>query len=250
MPPINKDYIAVKIFDTKRQLQTQKDISGNIEQYAGVRENVLRNVHSKLQQAISNNIAKVKQNGQIITISDRRAKRKARRNNLSKALWALPIIGWVLYLALYCHYQRRFKQIKKEEQRQLKEALINALESNPAFLETAEKYISNLKGKEKKLYEQCLRAAHENMQNGSGLTYGELIDKTVDVLKLQNEVNIDKQLLEKLSLENLPEQLSQELETSKTNKKMSLCLSSNCDNSALFKQLQQKKNQTVLNGPN
>ena len=246
MSQINKDYIAVKIFNNKRQLQTQKDISGNIEQYAGVGENILRNVHGGLQNAINNNIAEVKQNGQIITISDRRAKRKAKRNNLSKAWWVLPIIGWAVYVVLYGRYQYKFSQIKDEEQRQLKESLINALESNPAFLETAEKYISNLKGKEKELYEQCLQVVHKNMQNGAGLTYGELIDKTVDVLKLQNEVNIDKQLLEKLSLENLPEQLSQELEKNKTNKKMSLCLNSDCNNSKLFKKLRQQKKQTVL----
>ena len=74
--PINKDYIASKIFRNKGSLESKYDIANNIEQYVGVNENVLLDTHATLQQAIKNNLYEIKQNGKTKTIGMAREEAK------------------------------------------------------------------------------------------------------------------------------------------------------------------------------
>ena len=71
--------------------------------------------------------------------------------------------GFIIYGITYLVRQRKFQAVKNEEKRQLKQALINALETNPVFLETAKKYIDNLTDpREKKIYQGCLDVAQRH----------------------------------------------------------------------------------------
>ena len=141
--PINKDYIASKIFQNKSILENQQNIHSNLEQYASVNENVLLNVHALMQEAIKNNIFRIKKNGKIETIGERREKKKAQMRATPKAIMLLlPVVGFFIYGYMYWRRQRKFQAVKNEEKRQLKQALINALETNPVFLETAKNILT------------------------------------------------------------------------------------------------------------
>ena len=242
--PINKDYIASKIFQNKSMLENQQNIRSNLEQYANVNENVLLNVHALMQEAIKNNIFRIKKNGKIETIGERRERKKAQMRATPKAIMLLlPVVGFIIYGAMYWRRQRKFQAVKDEEKRQLREALINALETNPVFLETAKKYIDNLTDpRDKKIYQECLDVAQRHLNEVSEGKYDSVIDETIDYLQTQNVVNMDKQLLKEMYKNNTPEQLQNKTQSLSSTQKMSFSLDPQLDNSKLFKKMKDAKN--------
>ena len=241
--PINKDYIASKIFQNKSILENQQNIHSNLEQYANVNENVLLNVHALMQEAIKNNIFRIKKNGKIETIGERRERKKAQMRATPKAIMLLlPVVGFFIYGFMYWRRQRKFQAVKNEEKRQLKQALINALETNPVFLETAKKYIDNLVDpREKKIYQRCLDVAQRHLNEVGEGKYDSVIDETIDYLQTQNVVNMDKQLLKEMYKNNTPEQIQKLTQEGLNTKKISLSLNPEFNNSELLKQIKQKQ---------
>ena len=250
--PINKDYIASKIFQNKSMLENQQNIRSNLEQYANVNENVLLNVHALMQEAIKNNIFRIKKNGKIETIGERRERKKAQMRATPKAIMLLlPVVGFIIYGAMYWRRQRKFQAVKDEEKRQLREALINALETNPVFLETAKKYINNLTDpREKKIYQRCLEVAQRHLNEANEGKYDKIIDETVEYLQTENSVNLDKQLLKEIYKNNVPEQLQKQIQELPAGQKMSFSLNPQLDNSQLFKKMKDAKNKgfSITNG--
>ena len=241
--PINKDYIASKIFQNKSILENQQNIHSNLEQYANVNENVLLNVHALMQEAIKNNIFRIKKNGKIETIGERRERKKAQMRATPKAIMLLlPVVGFFIYGFMYWRRQRKFQAVKNEEKRQLQQALINALETNPVFLDTARKYIDNLVDpREKKIYQRCLDVAQRHLNEVSEGKYDSVIDETIDYLQTQNVVNMDKQLLKEMYKNNTPEQIQKLTQEGLNTKKISLSLNPEFNNSELLKQIKQKQ---------
>ena len=243
---MNKDYIATKLFRNKNSLENKHDIANNIEQYAGVNENILLDTHATLQQAIKNNIFRIKRNGKIETIGARREKTKAKMKSIPKKLLALPVIGLIIYIAMYGHRHRKFSAVKQEEERQLKHALINALETNPAFLNTAIDYINDLTDpREQKIYQQCLEKAQQNLSKANAGQYDDIIDETIEYLRTENAVNMDKQILKEMYKNNVPEQLRQQIHDLGKEGKMSFTLNDTLDNSKLLKKFKQVKDKAL-----
>lgn len=240
--PINKDYIASKIFQNKSGLESKHDIANNIEQYVGVNENILLDTHATLQQAIKNNLCKIKPNGKTETIGAKRERKKAQMKSTPKTLWLLPLIGWIVYAALYGSRKGSFNDVKKEERRQLQQALINALETNPMFLKTAEQYVANITDKEeRKLYEKCLNIAQQHLSEANEGKYDKIIDETVDYLQTEQAVNMDKQVLKEMYNNNTPESLQKQIQESLNTKKLSFSLDQRYNNSQLLKKVEAAK---------
>ena len=240
MPQINKDYIASKIFRNKGSLESKHDIANNIEQYVGVNENVLLDTHATLQQAIKNNLYEIKQNGKTKTIGMAREEAKAKRDSTSKSLFWLPVIGMILYVILYGCRQIQFSKVKAEETRQLQQALINALETNPMFLKTAEQYVANIIDKnEKKIYEQCLSIAQQHLGEVSDGKYDKAVEETIEYLKMKNNVVLDKELLNEMYTNNTPEHIQKKIKDLQDNKQLSLSFDTKVDNSQLLKKMKE-----------
>ena len=241
--PINKDYIASKIFQNKSILENQQNIHSNLEQYASVNENVLLNVHALMQEAIKNNIFRIKKNGKIETIGERRERKKAQMRATPKAIMLLlPVVGFIIYGLMYWKRERKFSAVKDEEKRQLQQALINALETNPVFLKTAQQYVANITDKnERELYEECLNTAQRHLNEANEGKYDKIIDETVEYLQTQNVVNMDKQLLKEMYKNNTPEQLQNKIQSLSSTQKMSFSLDPQLDNSQLLKKVKDSK---------
>lgn len=242
---INKDYIASKIFQTKNALESQHDIKNNVEQFIGVNENILLNIHALMQEGIKNNIFRVKKNGKIETIGERRERKKAQMRATPKLLMLLlPVVGMMIYGLIYWRRQRKFQAVKNEEKRQLQQALIDALETKPAFLEVAKKYIDNLTDpREKKIYTKCLDIAQRHLHEASDGNYDKIVDETVEYLQTEHAVNLDKQFLKEMYNNNTPEQIKKQTQKSENMKKISLCLDPTMSNSHLLKKMKQVSKQ-------
>ena len=154
----------------------------------------------------------------------------------------ISVKGFIIYGITYLVRQRKFQAVKNEEKRQLKQALINALETNPVFLETAKKYIDNLDKRDKKIYQGCLDVAQRHLNEVSEGKYDAVIDETIDYLQTQNVVNMDKQLLKEMYKNNTPEQLQNKTQSLSSTQKMSFSLNPELDNSKLFKKMKDAKN--------
>lgn len=248
MPKINKDYIATKIFTNKRSLESKKDIVNNIEQYVGVNENILLDTHATIQQAIKNNLYNIKENGKTETIGARRERKKAKMKSTSKKLWLLPLIGWIIYAILYGTRRSGFTKVKDEEKRQLQSALINALESNPLFLQTAEQYISNLKGEEKEMYKECLNIAKQHINDAPEEQYGNILNETLDYLQTEHAVSLDKAVLEEMYQNNVPSEIKEKLKQKLSNEKIALSMDPQLNNANLWQKYKKQPTGIALGG--
>ena len=251
MPLNNKDYIATKMFKNKVDLENRKNIISNIEQYTGVNGNVALEIHSKLHNNVKNNIYRVKKNGKIDTIAEARERRKAKRDNTPKTLILLGIVpGLILFFILYAVRNKKFKEIKDEELKQLKSSLVNVMETNPLFLKTVTENIDNLKGEEKKLYENCIRHVSSNIgqKNIDGKKLLEdAMDETLDFLRILRDTNVDKALLEQMCEQVTPNNMAELLkQEQKKNKNLKISMDKTISSPLFIKKYQEKEKQTTI----
>ena len=152
----------------------------------GTRDTMLKLEQIALEEA-RKGIYENDKRGKSILIGDKEKELKAKKQSTSKGLLLLPVVGWVIFLALYWHRSGKLNSFRKYMIDEVaRQNITRELLNNPCFLKDTEQYVDKLKGKDKDIYKKCIEQAFKEINTGK---YDEKLEILLDDIEKINQAN-------------------------------------------------------------
>ena len=204
----------------------------------GTRDTMLKLEQTALEEA-RKGIYKNDKHGNSILIGDKEKELRAKKQSTSKGLLLLPVVGWVIFLALYWNRSEKLNSFRKYMIDEIaRQNITRELLNNPCFLKDTEQYVDKLKGKDKDIYKECIDRAFQEINTGK---YDEKFETLLDDIEKMNKANGKNMVYESVfdkmfnintedAIEFFKKKQEEKKEINNINKRFIMNLDQNADN--------------------